>query len=84
MVFWGIKFLCNWWKFEKTNTVEKFQCCSFAENIQVKFNIYETVKVNLMQIDLMVVSQPWSKLMWNFMYCIFLKNRQRSMVTLEV
>ena len=27
-----------------------------------------------------MVSQPWSKLMWNFMYCIFLSNGQRSTV----
>ena len=26
----------------------------------------------------MVVGQPWLKLMCNFMYCIFLSNRQRS------
>ena len=46
MVFWGIKLLCNSRKFEKTSTVEKFQCCSFAEK-KVKFKIYKTVNVNL-------------------------------------
>ena len=50
---------------------------------KVKFKIYETVKVNSNIKNLMVVSEPWSKLMWNFMYSIFLSNRQRSMVTLE-
>ena len=81
-MFWGIKLLCNRGKLEKISTVEKSQCCSFA-NKKVKFKIYETVKVNLIWIDLIVVSQPWSKLMWNFMYCIFLSNRQRSIVTVE-
>ena len=33
MVFWDIKLLCNRWKFEKTSTVEKFQCRSFAIQI---------------------------------------------------
>ena len=46
MVFRVIKLLCNWWKFEKAITTEKFQYCSFAKK-NVKFKIYETVKVNL-------------------------------------
>ena len=46
MVFWGIKSLCKRSKFEKTSTVEKFQCCSFAK-YKIKFKIYETMKVNL-------------------------------------
>ena len=58
MVFWGIKLLlCNRWKSEKTSTVEKFQCYLFAKK-KAKFKIYETLKVNLIYIDLMVVSQP--------------------------
>ena len=44
MVFWGIILLCNRRKFEKTSTVEKFQCCSF-EKKTAKFKINETVKV---------------------------------------
>ena len=73
---------CNRWKFEKISTLEKLQCCSFVKK-KVKFKIYETVKVNLIQIDLMVVNQLWSKLTWKFMYCIFLSNRQQSLVNLR-
>ena len=63
--------VCNSWTFEKTSTVEKIQCFSFAKK-KVNLKIYEIVKVNLMSIYLMVVSQPLSKLMWNIMHCIFL------------
>ena len=62
MVLWVIKLLCNKSKFEKTTIVEKFQYCSFTKK-KVKFKIYENVKVNLTYIDLLLVRQPWSKLM---------------------
>ena len=75
MVFCGIKWLCNRWKFEKASTAEKFNWCTFAKK-KVKFNIHETMEVNIIYIDLMAVSQPSSKLMGNFMYFIFLSNRQ--------